>query len=407
MNLSFHFPVLIIAVPFITAVILPVVAVWKKGISYFLALLAGLTSLAFTTALAIPVFQSGRVSYYPGSWEPPFGIEIRVDLLGIFMMLLITGIGVAVILYSREYIRKELEPGKTAIYYSLVLLLFGSMLGFTATGDIFNMFVFIEIMSITSYALVAVGGGAAAIKAAFKYLLMGAPSSILVLLAIGILYSVTGTLNMADLTAKIAASAYTPVIVVAYGVFAIGFAVKAALFPLHLWLPDAHSIAPSPVSALLSGLVVKMGIFGIIRLTYSVYTVYFSSEVTAIAGLLSLTGVAAIIYGSVMALKQVDFKRMVAYATIAHIGYIVAGIGIMDRAVLTGSLFHILDHALAKACFFLVAGAIIYRTGYRNIKDLKGAGQKMPATCAAFALAAFSAIGIPPSAGFFSKWYLP
>lgn len=404
--LSQHFPVLTVALLFITAVLLPVIAFWKKGLVPHVAAVAVSASLGCNLSMLMTVLQSGYISYVPGDWPPAFGIEIRIDFPGIIVMTLITLVSLAAVIYSKEYIEKEVAAEKVPTYFTLVLLLTGAMLGFTATGDIFNMFVFIEIISITSYALVAVNGSAAAIKAALKYLLMGAPSSILVILAIGFLYAVTGTLNMGALTEKIASSPYTGVTIIAYGIFIVAFAVKAALFPLHMWLPDAHSIAPSPVSALLSGLVVKTGMFGIIRLTCSVYTVRFSPEVNGIAGFLTFIGSAAIIYGSLMAIMQKDFKRMVAYSTIAHIGYIAAGVGLLNRAGLTGSIFHLLDHSLAKACFFLVAGLFIYRSGYRNITDLKGAARSMPVSCAAFALAAFSVVGIPPTTGFFSKWYL-
>ena len=406
MGLIRHFPVFIIITPLVTAAVLPALAHWRKSLAQPLAALAITASLVLCLALIFPLSESGPISYYLSSWEPPFGIEIRIDFLGLFMMLIVTSVGLAAVIYSGKYIGHEIDGEKVPTYYSLSLLLTGSMLGFSATGDIFNMFVFIEIMSITSYALVAINGSASSIRAAFKYLWMGAPSSILVLLAISFLYTVTGTLNMGDLTAKIATSSYSQVIVISFGIFVTGFAAKAALFPLHLWLPDAHSIAPSPVSALLSGLVVKMGIFGIIRLIYSVYTLRFSPDVREIVSLICFIGAAAVIYGSVMALKQRDFKRMIAFSTVAHVGYILAGIGLMNRLGMTGGIFHILDHALVKTCFFFVAGSIIYKTGYRNIEELKGAARRMPLSCACFALASASAIGIPPSAGFISKWYL-
>ncbi len=406
MELLRHFPILIIAVPLFVAVIIPIVAQWKRNLSMPLAGLALATSLTMSALLIPQVPAGGHLSYYLGSWEPPFGIEIRIDFLGLFMMILISAVCLITAIYSMKYVSHEIEEGKTSNYYTLFLLLSGSMLGFSATGDIFNMFVFIEIVAITSYALIAIGGSRKAIKAAFKYLLMGAPSSIMVFLAISFLYSVTGTLNMADLTAKIASSGYTQVIIAAYVIFIVGFAVKAALFPLHVWLPDAHSIAPSPISALLSGLVVKMGVLGIIRLAYSVYTVHYSTDINGITGFLTWIATAAVIYGSIMAIRQKDLKVMIAYSTVAHIGYIFVGIGLLNVQALTGSVYHILDHLLAKACLFLCAGSIIYQSGYRKIDDLKGAAKKMPLTCAAFALASLSVVGIPPTAGFISKWYL-
>ncbi|MFH0847074.1 MAG: monovalent cation/H+ antiporter subunit D family protein [Chloroflexota bacterium] len=406
MTLTRHFPVLIIITPLLTAVIISILSEWKKSLALPLSIIALSASLLMSVSLIPETLRMGYISYRLSAWEPPFGIEIRIDYLGLFMMVLVSLVSLISVIYSGKYIRREVSADREAVYYSLFMLIAGSMLGFLATGDIFNMFVFIEIMSITSYALVAIAGEGRAIRAAFRYLIMGAPSSILILLAISFLYAVTGTLNMGDLTAKIASSAYPKVVTVAYGVFIIGFAVKAALFPLHQWLPDVHSIAPSPVSALLSGLVVKMGIFGVIRLALSIYTTRYSGGANAVTGLLAWVGAGAILFGSVMAIRQEELKRMVAYSTVAHVGYIFTGIGLMEKASLVGSIYHILDHSLAKACLFLVAGAVIYATGYRRINDLRGAAKKMPLSCAAFALASLSVIGIPPTAGFVSKWYL-
>ncbi|MFH1640235.1 MAG: monovalent cation/H+ antiporter subunit D family protein [Chloroflexota bacterium] len=406
MGLTQHFPVFIIAVPILGAVMLSILAAWRKGLAMPITATAIASSLAMSVSLIPGVLAKGYLSYYTGSWRPPLGIEIKIDFLGLFMMILVAAVSLMAVIYSERYIPREIDTDKIPHYYTLFLLLTGSMLGFSATGDIFNMFVFIEIMAITSYALVAVVESGRAIRASFKYLLMGVPSSILMLFAIAFLYAVTGTLNMGDLTQKIAATSYPRIAIIAYGIFVISFAVKSALFPLHIWLPDAHSIAPSPISALLSGLVVKMGILGIIRFTYNIYTVHYSPEINGISTMLSFIGAFAIIFCSIMAIRQKELKRMIAYSTVAHIGYIYIGVGLMNKAALVGSIFHILDHSLAKACLFMVAGSIIYASGYRNINDLKGAARKMPFSCAAFALAAASVVSIPPSAGFFSKWYL-
>jgi len=244
-----------------------------------------------------------------------------------------------------------------------------------------------------------------AVRAAFKYLLMGAPSSIMVLLAIALLYSATGSLNMAQLKELLAEGAYSRVVFASLVLMVMGFGVKAALFPLHSWLPDAHSIAPSPISAMLSGLVVEVAAFALLRLFLSVYG-SGSGAVSGTSEALGVIAAAGVLFGGFMAIFQKDFKMMIAYSTISHIGYIVLGISIMNEQALTGALYHLLDHGLAKGCFFLCAGAFIYQRGYRRIDELKGAARRMPMTCTAFALAALSVIGIPPTAGFISKWYL-
>ena len=395
-----------IAIPLLGAVLLPFLGyVRENWVPYAAALPLGASSLLGLLLIGrIP--SDGYLSYHMGGWEPPFGIEIRVDYAGFFVMLVVCGITMLSLLYSRRYISREVSPGRRTAYYVLFLLMSAAMIGFVATGDIFNLFVFMEILALSSYALVAITGNRNAVRAAFKYLLMGAPSSIMVLLAIGLLYSATGTLNMADLSARIAESGYTEVLTVSYILFVIGFGVKAALFPLHMWLPDAHSIAPSPISALLSGLLVEVCTFALLRITFSVFTREATALVGGTAEAVGVAAAAAVLYGGIMAILQKDLKMMIAYSTISHIGYIFLGLTAFTAEGLTGAMYHMLDHGLAKACLFLCAGNFIYVKGYRRIEDLRGAWREMPWTCFAFAVASISVIAIPPTAGFISKWYL-
>ncbi len=401
-----HFPILMITMPLVCAVMLPFLGYFRERWVPWAALapLSASTVLGFLLIGRIPA--QGFLSYHLGGWEPPFGIEIRVDYIGLFLLLVVCGISLLALGFSRRYIGKEVTGGRVTAYYVLFLLMSGAMLGFVATGDVFNLFVFMEILALTSYALVAITGNRNAVRAAFKYLLMGAPSSIMVLLAIGFLYSATGSLNMADLSARIAESGYTEVLVVSFILFVIGFGVKAAIFPLHMWLPDAHSIAPSPISAMLSGLLVEVCAFALVRLTFSVYTAGAQSIIGGTSEAVSVFAAAAVLYGGIMAITQKDLKMMIAYSTVSHIGYIFLGITSFTKEGLAGAMYHMLDHGLAKACLFLCAGCVIYVKGYRRIEDLKGAWRQMPWTCFAFSLAAISVIGIPPTAGFISKFYL-
>jgi multicomponent Na+:H+ antiporter subunit D len=317
-----HFPVLMITIPMLGAVLLPLLGYLRRR----WVATATIVPLAISAVLGLLLIGripgEGGLSYHLGNWPPPFGIEIRLDYLGLFMMLTVCGISLLALVFSRRYIEREVEGPKVTAYYVLFLLLSAAMLGFTATGDVFNLFVFMEIMALSSYALVSVAGNRNAVRAAFKYLLMGAPSSIMVLLAIGFLYSVTGTLNMADLSVRIAQSGYTEVLVVAYVLFIIGFGVKAALFPLHMWLPDAHSIAPSPVSAMLSGLLVEVSAFAIIRVTFSVFGAHATNLIGGTVDAVGIFAAAAVLFGGIMAIAQKDLKMMIAYSTISHIGYI-------------------------------------------------------------------------------------
>jgi len=401
-----HFPIFMITLPILGAVLLPFLGYLRqKWVPWAAALpLTASTVLGILLIGRIPA--DGYLSYHMGNWEPPWGIEVRVDYFGLFMMLTVCGITLLALIFSRRHIAKEVTGGRLTAYYVLFLLMSGAMLGFVATGDIFNLFVFMEILALSSYALVAITGNRNAVRAAFKYLLMGAPSSILVLMAIGFLYSATGSLNMADLAGRIADSGYSEVLIVSFILFVIGFGVKAALFPLHVWLPDAHSIAPSPISALLSGLLVEVSAFAILRITLSVFTSGADNLIGATLDAVGILAAAAVLFGGIMAIIQKDLKMMIAYSSVSHIGYIFLGITTMNAEGLTGAMYHMLDHGLAKACLFLCAGAFIYVKGYRRIDELKGAWRQMPWTCFAFALASLSVIGIPPTAGFISKWYL-
>ncbi len=400
-----HLAVLAVAIPVIAAVLMPVLSLWRRDWCAWLATLALAASAILTGLLFIWIRPDRPLSYHMGAWPAQVGIEMTVDFVALLVMALVCGISLAVVFYSRRYTEHEVEGGKLPVYYALLLLMSGAMMGFVSTGDIFNMYIFMEILAISSYALVAITGKRQAARAAFKYLLMGAPASIIILLAVALLYAATGTLNMADLRQQIAASGYPTLVFASCVLFVTGFSVKCALFPLHLWLPDAHSIAPSPVSAMLSGLVVKVGIFGLLRVFFSIYTPS-SAAVSETVEVVRLIAAAAILFGGFMAILQKDFKMMIAYSTISHVGYIVLGLSILNQTSVTGAVYHIVDHGLAKACFFLCSGAFIYMKGIRRLEHLKGAGKQMPWTCAAFSMAAFSVIGIPPTAGFISKWYL-
>ena len=400
-----HWLVAVVLVPLTGAVLTPVVAHRNRHVSPWWALgVMTLTSLA-AAMLIWRVASEGPFSYVPGGWQAPWGIELRFDefgaLIGVICLL-----GWLAVLYSVHYTEslRGLPKQRIPYYYALMLLNFGGMIGFTVTGDLFNLYVFMEILSLSSYALVAVSGERIAEMAGFKYLVMGAVSSLTILLAIGVLYSLTGSLNMADVTARLAGAPAAP-LAFAFGALALGFMVKAALFPLHIWLPDAHAIAPSPVSAVLSGLVVKMGILGMLR----TYQIAYGSGAIDLGGLntvLMWLGAISIVMGAFFAVFQDDIKMMLAYSTISNIGYIVMGLGLASTYGVIGASVHVFNHALIKATLFFTAGALIYRTGKRTLTELAGVGRAMPVTTAALSIGAISIVGIPPTAGFLCKWYI-
>ena len=401
-----HWLPLAILTPLLGAVLTPVVSLRSRHVAVWWSLgVMTVTSVA-AAMLIIRVALEGPFSYLPGGWEPPYGIELRFDEFSASVSVIVL-IGWLAVLYSLRYTEwlREVPKQRIPYYYSLLLLNLGGMIGFVVTGDLFNLFVFLEILSLSSYALVAFSGEHIAEMAAFKYLLMGAISSLLVLFSIAILFGLTGSLNMADVATRLSSAESVAPAALALGMLTVGFMVKAALFPVHIWLPDAHSIAPSPISAVLSGLVVKIGILGMIRI-YQIYNTAGVIDMHWLNHVLVWLGAISIVMGAFFAIFQDDIKLMLAYSTISNIGYIVMGLGLSTNFSIIGGSVHVFNHALIKATLFFAAGCLIYRTGYRTLTDLRGVGHSMPLTSIAISIGAISIVGIPPTAGFLCKWYI-
>ncbi len=399
-----HWLPLAVLVPLGGGVVTPAVARGSARRAWGWAAGVSAATVAVSLALVIRVARGGPFSYAFGGWQPPYGIEFRFDEVSAFAFV-VAFLGALAIVFSRQYAPHALAEPRVPYYYTLLLLDIAGLIGFSVTGDLFNMYVFMEIVSLTGYALVAISGERIAEMAAFKYLVLGAVSSLLALFGIGMLYGVTGTLNIADAASRLGAAASTMPVIVAVALLVLGFMVKAALFPLHVWLPDAHAIAPSPVSAVLSGLVVKLGLVGMLRL-YGVVYASRAVDLSSLNWLLTWLGAVSIVMGAFFAIFQDDIKMMLAYSTISNIGYIVMGFGLASQYALVGAAVHIFNHALIKSALFLAAGAIIYQTGYRRLSDLRGVGRGMPLTAAALSVGAVSIVGIPPTAGFLCKWYI-
>ena len=397
-------PVLIVAAPLVTSFVLPVLGWWKRSAAFPVALTALVFAFGASIVTARDVLTTGPAQYFMGGWEPPWGIEYRVDHLGALMLLLVSSITLLVGIYSKRSVSREL-PDKEVPFYTIYLLLVSGLMGMVVTADMFNLYVFLEITSLASYALISVGGGSVAVSA-FRYVILGTVGAAFYLLSVGYLYSVTGSLNMADLSRILPDLYQSNAVLVGFTFFVIGMSVKMALFPMHAWLPGAYSDAPSAVSALIAATTTKVAAYVLIRVMFFVFEPRFSVELIPVTTLLSWMGAVAMILGSVMAIAQSDLKRMLAYSSVAQIGYIVLGVGLANAMGLTGGLLHLLHHAVMKGCLFLVAGAIIYRTGLREISEFRHLSIKMPWTAATFTIAAFSMIGIPPTSGFFSKLYL-
>lgn len=404
MMLENHLPILIIVVGLLGAFFTPLLGMVSRRLCNPWTTVITFAQFALSIALIYRVMSGGNVSYWLGGWEPPWGIEYYVDLLNAFVLVVVSFVCFAVSIYARRSNEAEV-PGKEIAFYTLYILLTTGMLGIVVTGDIFNLYVFLEIASLAAYALISVGDRHA-LRASFNYMIMGTISACFILIGIGYFYMMTGSLNMADLHRLLPPLYGTPVVLAALILLIVGLSIKVALFPLHTWLPDAYTHAPSSVSAMLSGTFTKVGVYAMIRILFTVLSPAYIIETVPVANVLAWVAAIAIIVGSVLAIAQYDIKRMLAYSTVSQVGYMVLGIGMATKIAVVGGIFHILAHSMMKTGLFLVAGAIIYRTGIRNIYQLRGMGKKMPFTMAAFVIGALSMIGIPPTLGFVSKLLL-
>jgi len=401
--LAEHYPVLIIVISLLSAFTI-LIAGWvnkKTCLPISLATIFVQLLLAFSILHHVVITRE-PIHYWLGGWAPPWGIEYVVDAFNAYVLVIVLFICLLTVIYAKRSIEKEL-PHKIVPFYVVFQLLVTGLCGITVTGDIFNLYVFLEIASLAAYALIAAAGGRS-LKASYNYVIMGSIGACFYLLGAGFLYSVTGSLNMADLSYLLPPLYGNKVVQAAFVFFVVGISIKMALFPLHVWQPDAYTYAPSAVSVIIAAAMSKVSIYAFIRIFFSVFTTEFIHIYVPITDVLSWIAAIAIIVGSVIAIMQTNLKRMLAYSSVSQIGYIVLGVALFSTQWgLYGALIHILNHAITKGCLFMVAGAIIYRTGLRSIKDFEGLGKKMPYTCAAFTLAALSMIGVPPTVGFITK----
>jgi multicomponent Na+:H+ antiporter subunit D len=397
-------PVLLL-LPLLFGVVLAVLAgLWRAAAAQWVAIAATATTFVLAIVGLVTVVQNGPITHDLGGWPPPIGIEYVLDPLAGYLAAIIGLIGLLVVVYPVRT-AFDLQPGRGVPLYPLVLLLLTGLMGVVLSGDLFHLFVFLEVYAIATYALVALGGDRA-IFASFRYLLLGTLGSGLYLLGVGFLYFSTGSLNMADVATLLPELADDPAILGSMGLIVLGLALKMALFPLHVWLPDAHSYSPPGVAALLAAVQVKAGAYALIRILFDVYGPAYTGSQLPVSTALVWFGAAGIVVGSVLAIQQPDIKRLLAYSTVAQLGYIGLGIGLATPLALVGALLHVLNHAVMKSGLFLVAGGILERTGIKEIRRFAGLGKRMPWTMAGFAIAALSMVGIPPTAGFFSKFYL-
>lgn len=395
---------MLIVFPLIIAFAIVVIGWWWKRPCFYMSFLALSVSFISSVGLLVRVMREGTIHYRLGGWEPPWGIEYVVDHLNAYMLVIVSFISLIVTVFSKRSIEKEI-PDKIPQFYAVYTLLVMGLLGMTVTGDAFNLYVLLEIVSLAGYALIAMGEDRA-LMASFNYLIMGTIGACFYLLGVGYLYIATGSLNMADLSQILPNLYHSKVVLTAFAFIMVGVAIKIAFFPLHTWLPDCYTHAPSTVSIIAAATMTKVGIYVMIRYLYTIFTPYFSIELVPAHTILGWIAAVAILFGCILAIMQTDFKRIFSYILVAEVGYIVMGISLANRNGLTGAILHILNDAFMMACVFSIAGAIMYKVGARNIHDFRNLFKKMPLTMGAFVVAGLSIIGIPPTCGFFSKLYL-
>lgn len=399
-----NLPALQVVLPLLGAGI--ALLVGRPRLSWGVALLTSAAAFAISAALLGQVLSGGTISYALGGWEPPWGIEYRVDALSAFILFLIGLIGVVVTPYALVSVEKEIAAPRIPFFYSAWLLALAGLLGIVITGDLFNVFVFLEISSLAAYALIAMGSDRRALSSAFRYLIIGSVGATFIVIGIGYLYVMTGTLNMADLATRLPLVEEQRPIIVGFGFLAVGICLKLALFPLHLWLPNAYTYAPSAVTAFIAATYTKVAVYMLLRVFFTVFGFEFSFELMRLDLVVLPLALVGIVTMSLVAVFQVDVKRLLAYSSVAQIGYMILGISFGSATGLTGATLHMFNHALMKGALFMAVGCMVYQLGSSRIQELAGMGRRMPFTMAAFTIGGLSLIGVPFTVGFISKWYL-
>ena len=404
MIIAQHLPALQVVVPLIAA---PTCALLRhKGVAWLFALIVTWATFAVSVMLMLEVRESGPISYALGGWPPPWGIEYRVDTLSTLVLLVVSGIGALVMPFARISVEREVPAERIYLFYVMYLLCLTGLLGIAITGDAFNLFVFLEISSLSSYVLISLGRDSRALTAAFRYLIMGTIGATFYVIGIGALYMMTGTLNMADLAARLPELLHLRVIEAALAFLLVGIGLKLALFPLHLWLPNAYAFAPTVVTVFLAATATKVSVYAMIRILYTVFGGGSLFEEFAVDEALVLLGMIGMIAGSLVAIFQKNVKRLLAYSSVSQIGYMVLGLALGNIVGLAAAIVHIVNHAIMKAALFMAMGCAATQAKVVAVSDLAGLGRRMPLTMAAVVVGCLSLIGVPLTVGFVSKWYL-
>jgi multicomponent Na+:H+ antiporter subunit D len=399
-----HYPALLVISPLISAFVISVAGWIDRRVCFPVAVLGLAVSTYTAFRLLLQVVVQGPAHYRLGGWDAPWGIAYHVDSLSGLVLVVVSSLALLNLIATRREVQKEF-PDRTGAFYTLCVLFVTGLLGMVVTGDLFNLYVLLEVASLTSYALIALGKARARL-ASLNYVFLGTMGACFYLLGVGYLYIMTGSLNMADIASLLPRQYHSTAVLVAFIFCMVGIWIKMALFPLHVWLPNAYTYAPSGVSSLIAPLMTKVMAYVMIRLMLSVFTPAFVYRTIALSDPMVWLASAAILAGAFMALAQRDLKRMLTYVIVSEIGYMVGGAWLGNRTGMIGAVLHIMNDALMTLCLFLAAGTIAYRKGELGWERLRGLFRTMPYTMAALVAGGLSVIGVPPTCGFFSKWYL-
>ena len=403
-----NLPILIVITPLMFSLIVAVLP--NQRHSWFLTNLASLLTLLFSILLGIEVSEKNLISYHLGNWPPPLGIEYIVDKVSIIPIFIIAVISCLASSFAHNFFTSEVYNNLISKTYSLWLLTIAGLMGLVTTADAFNLFVFLEISSLSAVALVAMGSKVdkKALVAGYNYLILGAIGATFYVIGVGLLYGVSGTLNMSDLSQKIPELGLNKSVIVAFTFMILGIMVKAAIFPLHIWLPNAYAYAPSPVSILLAATATKVAIYILARISFTIFgTSYDIYSFESLRYILLFLSICAMFAGTVMAIFEKDTKKLLAHSSVAQIGYIILGISLVTKAGIASSFIHLINHALIKAGLFMSVVAMSFYTFKRiDATSISGIGRQMPITFFAFIICALSLAGLPLTVGFISKLYL-
>lgn len=398
-----HASILLVVLPLLAA---PVTALLPDGrLSWGVTMAVTSLCLLLAVQIFIDVSSGSLIHYELGGWAPPWGIAYRIDALNALLALIITIVGFMVIIYAWDSVKRDIPKQKHSLFYAAFQLCFLGLLGMSVTGDLFNVFVFLEVSSLSTYALISMGRSRQALTASFQYLILGTIGATFFLIGVGLCYAATGSLNMVDIALRLAESPHIRTIETALGFIFVGMGLKAAMFPLHQWLPRAYTYAPMMVTAFLAGTATKVAIYVVGRTIYTVFSASYASD-TLYDELLIVFGAAGIIYGAWQAMRQSHIKPLLAWSSVSQIGYLMLGFGLLSATGLMATMIHIFNHALIKSVFFLAVGILMYQTGTLKISNLAGTAGQHKVVFVAIIIAGLSLIGVPGTVGFISKWYL-